>query len=171
MARREVEELVREPVKGAARGEFGSGGGLECPQPPVGRDERRKQQGKDYGRMGGRGRLEYWEGEEGWTWEREREGRMQRSRIDLFLSKGEKDWGEVRKEKLASDHWALVAEMDWGEEGMSIERKAVDWACLEKELEGLKDKGLEEEKRWYETLAGLHLTRNLRVSARDMTRF
>lgn len=83
------------------------------------------------------------EGDCGWTWERTRNGRAERSRIDLFLSRGEKDWGEVRKQKLTSDHWALVSDIDWGEKSETLERRAVDWTGLEKEVERLKEEGIE----------------------------
>lgn len=82
------------------------------------------------------------EGDCGWTWESTRNGRIERRRIDLFLSKG-KEWGEVRKEKFASDHWALLSDISWGEAKATTGRIAVDWDGLEKELEEVVEVGRE----------------------------
>ena len=71
----------------------------------------------------GRGkRMEEWMIEKGWelgkgedgpTWERTREERMEASRIDFFISKGPTEWDGGKRHKLLSDHWAITTEIDW----------------------------------------------------------
>ncbi|KAF8415767.1 hypothetical protein EV426DRAFT_578979 [Tirmania nivea] len=102
--------------------------------------------------------LEIAEGGGPWIWKRERNSNMERSRIDVFLSKsGERGWGEVKSEKLASDHWAIKAEFE-GVVAAGIrevrEKVAVDWKQLEKLVEELGEKGDAEENRWYLSLSG-----------------
>jgi len=41
---------------------------------------------------------------DGPTWERIVNGRRQQSRIDLFISRGTKNWQNVKSHKLLSDH-------------------------------------------------------------------
>ncbi|KAF8422187.1 hypothetical protein EV426DRAFT_575245 [Tirmania nivea] len=95
------------------------------------------------------GGLEVAEGGGEWTWERERRGRLERSRINLFLSRGGKRWGEVTSAKLSSDHWTILADMDWGEGQRSLVKEAVDWKKLEDLVE---EKG--EEDAWWDRLEG-----------------
>ncbi|RPB22495.1 hypothetical protein L211DRAFT_884786 [Terfezia boudieri ATCC MYA-4762] len=94
------------------------------------------------------------EGDCGRTWERMRRGRVVSSRIDLFLSKGEKEWGGVRREKILSDHWALLADIDWGGPRQVIEKEAVDWKGLEDEMATLQEGGLEAEIREVKEMVG-----------------
>jgi len=65
--------------------------------------------------------MKEWMIEKGWelgkgenrpTWERTREGRVEESRIDFFISKGPTEWDGGKRHKLLSDHWAITAEID-----------------------------------------------------------
>jgi len=50
---------------------------------------------------------------DGPTWERIVNGQRQQSRIDLFVSRGPKNWQKVKSDKFLSDHWSILAEIDW----------------------------------------------------------
>jgi len=49
---------------------------------------------------------------DGPTWERIVNGRRQQSQIDLFISRGPKNWQKVKSDKFLSDHCAIMAEID-----------------------------------------------------------
>jgi len=49
---------------------------------------------------------------DGSTWERIVNGRRQQSQIDLFISRGPKNWQKIMSDKFLSDHWAIMAEID-----------------------------------------------------------
>ncbi|RPB29677.1 hypothetical protein L211DRAFT_844619 [Terfezia boudieri ATCC MYA-4762] len=70
-----------------------------------------------------------------WIWERVRRGRLERSKIDLFLSRGAKRWEKAESAKLGSDHWAIVVEIDWGESQRNAVKEVVDWRMLEDMVE------------------------------------
>ncbi|RPB21075.1 hypothetical protein L211DRAFT_459581 [Terfezia boudieri ATCC MYA-4762] len=83
-----------------------------------------------------------------WTWERKMNGRFERSRIDSFLSRGAKRYGEVESAKLGSDHWAIIADMNWGDSQLrSVAKVVVDWKMLEELVE-------EKDDAWFERLEG-----------------
>ncbi|RPB20368.1 hypothetical protein L211DRAFT_852394 [Terfezia boudieri ATCC MYA-4762] len=99
--------------------------------------------------------IEVADGDMGWTWERKRGENLERSRIDLFLSRGEASWEGMRREKLSSDYWAIKAEIEYEEEEVeqgSEEKEVVDWRRLEKIVESLEKEGKESEERWYRGL-------------------
>jgi len=49
---------------------------------------------------------------DGLTWERIVNGRKQQSQIDLFISRGPKNWQKFKLDKFLSDHLAITAEID-----------------------------------------------------------
>ncbi|RPB27053.1 hypothetical protein L211DRAFT_846604 [Terfezia boudieri ATCC MYA-4762] len=109
----------------------------------------------------------------GWTWERMRRGRIERSRIDLFLSK-EKEWEGVRKEKLASDHWALLSDILWEDSRESrvlMKRKVVNWESLEREVDEVMEAGAEAEEKWVGGLEGMTPYEKLRSLGSRHTKF
>jgi len=84
---------------------------------------------------------------DGPTWERIVNGRKQQSRIDLFISRGPKNWKKVKSDKLLSDHRAIMAEIDWNGKLEVVVRKKIDWDILGGELERAE----EEEKKGIST--------------------
>jgi len=60
------------------------------------------------------------------TWERIVNGRRQQSRIDLFISRGSKNWQKVKLDKFLSDHWAIIAEIDWNGKVEEVVREKID---------------------------------------------
>jgi len=66
-------------------------------------------------------------GEEGPSWEREREGRRESSIIDFFISHGQDKWHRAKKEKLLSDHWAIESSIDWRGQRPNIKKQVIDW--------------------------------------------
>jgi len=91
---------------------------------------------------------------DGPTWERIVNGRRQQSRIDLFISKGPKNWQKVKSDKFLSDHWAIMAEIDWNGKLEEVVREKIDWDILRVELEMAKEDEEKGDFHWYDKLEG-----------------
>jgi len=91
---------------------------------------------------------------DGPTWERIVNGRRQQSRIDLFISRGPKNWQKVKSDKFLSDHWAIMAEIDWNGKLEKVVREKIDWDILGVELEMAEEEEKKGDFHWYEELEG-----------------
>ena len=67
---------------------------------------------------------------EGPTGERIVNRRRQQSWIDLFISRGPKNWQKIKSDKFLSDHWAIMAEIDWNGKSEEVLREKIDWDIL-----------------------------------------
>ena len=95
------------------------------------------------------------EGDSGPTWERRRGGIKESSRIDFVISRGNSEWSPIRSTKLLSDHWVIYGNWEIDIARKVKERTAVDWKKLDKIVDDLKEKDLEEEEeKWYRGLRG-----------------
>jgi len=88
------------------------------------------------------------------TWERIVNGRKQQSRIDLFISRGPKNWQKVKSDKFLSDHWAIMAEIDWNGKLEEVVREKIDWDILGGELEMAEEDEEKGDFHWYDELEG-----------------
>jgi len=91
---------------------------------------------------------------DGPTWERTVNGRRQQSRIDLFISRGPKNWQKVKSDKFLSDHWAIMAEMDWNGRLEEVVREKIDWHILGGELNMAEEDEEKGDFHWYDELEG-----------------
>jgi len=91
---------------------------------------------------------------EGPTGERIVNRRRQQSWIDLFISKGPKNWQKVKSDKFLSHHWAIIAEIDWNGKLEEVVREKIDWDILSRELNMLEEDEEKGDFHWYDELEG-----------------
>jgi len=100
---------------------------------------------------------------DGPTWERTVNGCRQQSRIDLFISRGLKNWQKVKREKFLSNHWAITAEMDRSRKLEEVLREKIDWAIIGGELEMAEEDKRNRDFSWYDKLEGKTLYEKLKL--------
>jgi len=76
---------------------------------------------------------------DGPTWERIGNGRKQQSWIDLFISRGPKNWQKVKSDKFLSDHWAITTEIDWNGKLEEVVREKINCDILGVDLEMVEE--------------------------------
>jgi len=76
-------------------------------------------------------------------------GHRLQTQIDLFISRELKNWQKVISGKFLSDHWTIMAEIEWCRKLEKVIREKVDWDILKAELDIARE---DEEKgnfNWY----------------------
>jgi len=100
---------------------------------------------------------------DGPPWERIVNGRRQQSRIDLFSSRGPKNWQKVKSDKFLLDHWTIMPEIDWNGKLEEVLREKIDWDILAGELHIAQEDEEKGDFHWYDQLEGNTLYKKLKL--------